>query len=108
MLCALLWNECSFAMSAKDDKREAIMAAALELFEERGFHGTAVPLVAERAGVGAGTLYRYFENKEALVNALYQKWKGLLGTMLLTDFPIGAGGRQQFHWFWAKMQEFAN
>ena len=28
---------------------------ALELFAERGFHGTAVPLVAKKAGVGAGT-----------------------------------------------------
>ena len=59
-----------------DERREAILAAALELFSERGFHGTAVPLVAEKAGVGAGTLYRYFESKEALVNALYQRWKG--------------------------------
>ena len=55
------------------DKREAIMAAALELFVERGFYGTAVPEIAERAGVGAGTIYRYFESKEALVNALYRE-----------------------------------
>ena len=48
------------------DKREAILQAALELFAERGFHGTSVPSVAERAGVGAGTIYRHFESKEAL------------------------------------------
>src|SRR5690606_27876447 len=53
------------------DKREAILHAALELFVERGFWGTAVPEIAEKAGVGAGTIYRYFESKEALVNALY-------------------------------------
>jgi AcrR family transcriptional regulator len=94
-------------MSPKDDKREAILDAALELFEERGFHGTAVPLVAERAGVGTGTLYRYFETKEALVNALYQRWKGHLGAMLLADFPASAPGRQQFHWFWQRMREFS-
>ena len=51
------------------------MAAALELFVERGFYGTAVPEIAERAGVGAGTIYRYFESKEALVNALYREQK---------------------------------
>jgi AcrR family transcriptional regulator len=44
------------------DKREAIMAAALDLFVERGFYGTAVPEIAEKAGVGAGTIYRYFES----------------------------------------------
>jgi AcrR family transcriptional regulator len=43
-----------------DDKREAILGAALELFAERGFHGTAVPQIADKAGVGAGTIYRYF------------------------------------------------
>ncbi len=89
------------------DKREAILAAALELFAERGFHGTVVPDVAERAGVGAGTLYRYFESKEALVNALFQKWKGALLGILLNDFPMDAGPRQQFHEFWVRLGRFA-
>ncbi|MSP61289.1 MAG: TetR/AcrR family transcriptional regulator [Myxococcales bacterium] len=88
-------------------KREAILDAALELFAERGFHGTAVPLVAERAGVGAGTLYRYFASKEALVNELFRHWKGLLGRMLLEGFPAAATPRKQFHEFWARMSRFA-
>ena len=45
------------------DKREAILEAALELFAERGFHGTAVPLIAAKAHVGAGTIYRHFKDK---------------------------------------------
>jgi AcrR family transcriptional regulator len=94
-------------MTSREDKREAILEAALDLFEERGFHGTAVPLVAERAGCGAGTLYRYFASKEALVNALFQRWKGQLAQSLWTDFPSQASGRQQFHWYWAKMRAFA-
>jgi AcrR family transcriptional regulator len=89
------------------DKREAILDAALVLFAERGFHGTAVPLVAERAGVGAGTLYRYFESKEALVNALYRRWKGQLLGELLRDFPADGSARQQFHAFWTRMVAFA-
>lgn len=90
------------------DKREAILAAALELFAERGFHGTAVPEVAERASVAAGTLYRYFDSKEALVNALYQQWKGALMTSLTHDFPIGEAPRQQFHEMWQRLGRFAN
>ena len=71
------------------DKREAILDAALDLFVERGFHGTAVPQIAERAGVGAGTIYRYFESKEALVNALYQRWKKSRSrSSSLDDFPV--------------------
>jgi AcrR family transcriptional regulator len=82
--------------SPDPEKRTAILDAALELFVERGFHGTAVPLVAERAGVGAGTIYRYFENKEALVNELYRQWKNAISTHVLRDFPANAAPRDQF------------
>jgi AcrR family transcriptional regulator len=63
-------------------------------------------LVAERARVGAGTVYRYFESKEALVNALYRKWKQALGGYLfslLGDFPP----RELFHRYWQGMGEFS-
>ncbi len=89
------------------DKRQAILDAALDLFAERGFHGTAVPQIAERAGVGAGTLYRYFENKEALVNALYQGLKATLAASLLEGFPIGAPVRAQFSQCWRRLSSFA-
>jgi AcrR family transcriptional regulator len=88
-------------------KKDAILAAALELFAERGFHGTAVPLVAEKARVGAGTVYRYFESKEALVNAVYQQWKVRLGELLVLDFPADASFRQRFHLLWRRLAQFA-
>ena len=88
------------------DKREAILQAALELFVERGYHGTAVPQVADRAGVGAGTIYRYFSSKEGLVNALYQKYKEQVGRELLSGFPANAPAHEQFGRFWAAMRRF--
>lgn len=88
-------------------KRGAILAAACELFAERGFHGTTVPEVAERAHVGAGTVYRYFESKEALVNALYQEWKTEFGLALMKDFDHQASPRRQFHDMWQRMAQFA-
>lgn len=88
-------------------KREAILQAALQLFTERGFHGTAMPLVAELAGVGAGTIYRYFESKEALVNALYQQWKEFQLTTITSDVPTTVPLREQFHIYWERLVEFA-
>jgi len=84
----------------KADKRAAILDAALTLFAERGFHGTSVPDIAQRAHVGAGTIYRYFEGKEALVNALYQEHKAVLGQALLAGFDPNAPPRAAFHHFW--------
>lgn len=89
------------------EKREAILDAALALFAERGFHGTAVPQVADRAKVGAGTIYRYFESKEALVNALYQREKRRMLDGLLADFPFERPAREQFRTFFQRMAEFA-
>lgn len=87
--------------------REAILEAALELFAERGFHGTAVPLVAEKARVGAGTIYRYFASKEALVNALYQREKQRMLDALLRDFPFQSSAREQFRSFFVRMARYA-
>jgi AcrR family transcriptional regulator len=70
-----------------DDKRRIILDAALVAFAARGYHGTAVPEVADAAGVGTGTLYRYFANKEALVNEVYRDAKHRLRAALLVGSP---------------------
>ncbi len=88
------------------DKRQAILDAALELFVDRGYHGTAVPEVAARAGVGAGTIYRYFASKEALVNELYREHKRALAARLFDGFPRNAPAREQFHQLWTRMGRF--
>ena len=82
-------------------KRTAILDAALKLFVERTYDGTAMPLVADAAGVGAGTIYRYFENKEALVNAVYRRCQADLAHRLIDSAPQGAPARELFrHWWW--------
>jgi AcrR family transcriptional regulator len=55
------------------DKREDIVKASLELIAEQGFHGAPMAMIANRAGVGAGTIYRYFENKDVLITELYRE-----------------------------------
>lgn len=92
---------------AVGDKREAVLGAALELFVERGFHGTTVPEIAERAGVGAGTIYRHFPSKEAVVNELFRQHKQLLTARVLRDFPIDAVAREQFKALWHRMAQYA-
>ncbi|MBK8997423.1 MAG: TetR/AcrR family transcriptional regulator [Myxococcales bacterium] len=95
------------AVGESSSKRDAVLDAALELFAERGFHGTAVPLVAERAQVGAGTVYRYFESKEALVNVLFRREKGHFLQVLTAELPIDAAPREQFRELWRRLRRFA-
>jgi len=90
-----------------EDKREAILKAALELFAEQGFYGTAVPAIAERAKVAAGTIYRHFDSKEALVNALFARYKAQLGATLMSEFPFTEPPRAQFHHFFKRALAFA-
>lgn len=94
-------------MLAISDKREAILAAALELFEERTYAGCAMPLVADRAGVGAGTIYRYFASKEALGNALYQRWKAEMARYLFDGGPSVDEPRAAFGHLWRQLMAFA-
>lgn len=51
-------------------RREAILAAALSVFSERGFDAARLDEVATRAGVAKGTLYLYFKDKQALFEEL--------------------------------------
>lgn len=89
------------------DRREAILTAALECFVTRGFHGTAVPQVAKAAGMATGTMYHYFPSKQALVNALYQKWKEAIATRVFMAFPAQAPVKEQFEVMWREMTDFA-
>jgi AcrR family transcriptional regulator len=54
----------------KDARPEEIISAALEVFADRGFAATTLEDIARKAGVTKGTIYLYFENKEALFKAL--------------------------------------
>lgn len=91
----------------KSGKAELILAAALDLFEKQGYDATAVPEIAETAGVGTGTIYRYFATKEDLFNALYRRWKSAYNDIVLSDFPAGLSTRERFGGYWRRMIGFA-
>ena len=57
----------------KEARPSELTAAALALFVEKGFAATRLEDIAQRAGVSKGTLYLYFDSKEALFKAVIQE-----------------------------------
>lgn len=57
----------------KEARPGEILEAALDLFAEKGFAATKLTEVAKRAGVSKGTVYLYYESKEALFQALVKE-----------------------------------
>lgn len=55
-----------------DSKRSAILDAALQVFSEKGFHPATIDEIAERAGIGKGTVYSYFRSKTELMERLIE------------------------------------
>lgn len=54
------------------DRRSQILASALEVFSELGFHGARTRDLAERAGVSEALLFRHFPTKEDLIRAILE------------------------------------
>jgi TetR/AcrR family transcriptional regulator, repressor of fatR-cypB operon len=93
--------------AVEDDKRERILDAALRIFARSGVDGTPVPPIAKEAGVGVGTLYHYFESKDAIVNAVFRRTKRQLQEHLLSDLPSLEPSRALFDLVWDRMADFA-
>ncbi|MFD2630433.1 TetR/AcrR family transcriptional regulator [Oceanobacillus kapialis] len=89
------------------NKQKDILDAAVTLFAERGYDGTTVPMIAEKAMVGAGTIYRYFANKEFLVNELYTNSVQQLSEVIISDFPKTATTHVQFTHIYTRLFDFA-
>lgn len=54
------------------DRRTQILAAAMDVFSERGFHGARTRDLAERAGVSEALIFRHFPTKEDLIRAILE------------------------------------
>ncbi|HVM95096.1 MAG TPA: TetR/AcrR family transcriptional regulator [Candidatus Acidoferrales bacterium] len=97
-----------------DATRQAIVKCAAEVFSEREFHEVLTDDIAERLGMGKGTIYRYFRSKEELYLAAIGD--GLDGvhaavkTVLETEAPLAttieALVRTLIDYFWKRRDFF--
>src|SRR6201998_1197576 len=64
------------------DRRSQILNAAVVCFAKRGFHQTSMHDISAEAGISVGLIYRYFENKEAVISAMAARHKEEISEVL--------------------------
>ena len=64
------------------DRRTQILDAAVICFAKRGFHQASMHDISAEAGISVGLIYRYFENKEAVISAMADRHKQEIQEML--------------------------
>ncbi|SEF24469.1 TetR/AcrR family transcriptional regulator [Variovorax sp. NFACC27] len=88
------------ARPRSEDKRNAILDAAIAEFAIRGAWSTPTSAVSRAAGVAEGTLFTYFASKEVLVNELYRQLKTELAEVMLADWPEEADPKTKYRHVW--------
>jgi AcrR family transcriptional regulator len=76
----------------RDKREQEILEAAAAVFAERGFRTTRMADVAERAGIGKGTVYEYFRSKEDLFLRLFDWYasEAFASTLGQLEGPTGS------------------
>jgi AcrR family transcriptional regulator len=69
-------------------QRERILTAAQQCFVEHGFHAAGMAKIAEAAEMSPGLIYRYFENKGAIIQAIVERQLALVRADIHLDRPV--------------------
>lgn len=65
----------NYSLIVMTEKQEKILLTALQLFGTEGYHAVSTSKIAKQAGVSEALIFRHFENKEGLLNAIMDKAK---------------------------------
>jgi AcrR family transcriptional regulator len=102
----LALNERSIKDPIMCDKRAAILDATLQLVSERGFHDAPMSLIAKEAGVSAGIIYHYFENKDELIKDLFCALKEECGRAISAGYEASMPLWEQFRLLWVNAVQY--
>lgn len=87
------------ARPKSDEKRKAILEAAIEVIASQGL-AASTATIAKQAGVAHGSLFKYFETKVDLINAVFLLLKEDLNDAVLEHLPDTSDTRLQFQHLW--------
>src|SRR6266705_4571239 len=79
---SLFWPMSQPQIDTVLDRPTQILDAAVACFAKRGFHQTSMHDISAEAGISVGLIYRYFENKEAVISEMAERHKKEISEML--------------------------
>lgn len=98
-------------MGEKTNKRELILAAAQEVFFEKGYYSATSEEIAKRAGIGKGTIYQYFDSKLEIfleMHHLYiEQYSEKLNVLIDENSSFAENLRRLVHFHIMNMEELA-
>jgi TetR/AcrR family fatty acid metabolism transcriptional regulator len=84
-------NGKALAKSREEERRRAILKAAVEVFSKKGYPGCRIADVAREANVAYGLVYHYFKNKDELLESVFESgWHAFVARV--TEAAIHAEG----------------
>jgi AcrR family transcriptional regulator len=87
------------AKPRSEDKRNAILSAATQVFAERGLSAPTAAITSA-AGIAEGSLFTYFKTKDELINVLYRELKLELADSMMSGFPRKQSVRHRLEHVW--------
>ncbi|CAG4886693.1 TetR/AcrR family transcriptional regulator [Paraburkholderia saeva] len=87
------------ARPRSEDKRDAILSAAIQVIAEQGL-GAPTSRIARVAGVAEGTLFTYFDTKDELLNQLYLEIKAEMREVMMAAYPKAASLQTRTRHVW--------
>lgn len=98
-------------MGEKTNKRELILAAAQEVFFEKGYHSATSEEIAKRAGIGKGTIYQYFDSKLEIFLEMHRlyiaQYSEMLSDLIDGNCSFEENLRRLVHFHVENMEELA-
>lgn len=94
------------ARPKSENKRKAILDAAMELFADRGIGNAPTSAISSVAGVAEGTLFTYFKTKDELLNELFRELRKEMDRELV-DYPFTADPRTRLRFIWDRFLNLA-
>jgi len=84
-------------------KRIQIIKAGLKLFVTQGIHAVTIAQIAAEAKVGIGTVYRYFNSKEDIVQQIWIQQKSEESAYIFENYNPQGSIREQFDFLWDRV-----